>query len=106
MAVRVMAYVALLYQDLIRQKLLSPSGRLPPVLPVVIYNGEEPWKAAQSVQELVETVPGGLERYRPALNCLLLDEGAIVADPDWSDDLRNLAGALFRLEPTATNRIC
>lgn len=98
MAVRIMAYVALLYQDLIRQKALSPNGRLPPVLPVVLYNGEERWNAAQEVQELVEAVPGGLERYRPALNYLLLDEGAIVAGPGWSDELRNVAGALFRLE--------
>lgn len=41
MAVRIAAYVALLYQDLIEQKCLTPNGLLPPVLPVVLYNGEE-----------------------------------------------------------------
>lgn len=40
MAVRIMAYVALLYQDLIRQGQLTVKGKLPPVLPMVLYNGE------------------------------------------------------------------
>ncbi len=98
MAVRIMSYLGLLYQDLIRQKSLTPSGKLPPVLPVVLYNGEERWTAAQNVAELVEKVPGGLEHYRPELRYLLLDEGAIVSSPDWSDEMRNVAAALFRLE--------
>ena len=98
MAVRIMSYLGLLYQDLIRQKALTPSGKLPPVLPVVLYNGEERWRAAQNVNELVERVPGGLERYRPELSYLLLDEGAIVEAPGWPDETRNVAAALFRLE--------
>ena len=34
MAVRLMAYIGLLYQDLIRGKELPPTGLLPPVLPM------------------------------------------------------------------------
>ncbi|MCG5534704.1 Rpn family recombination-promoting nuclease/putative transposase [Ectothiorhodospira mobilis] len=98
MAVRIMSYVGLLYQDLIRQKALTPTGRLPPVLPVVLYNGEERWRAAPDIADLVEQVPGGLEHYRPALGYLLLDEGAIVNDPAWSEPARNVVAALFRLE--------
>ncbi|WP_445004438.1 Rpn family recombination-promoting nuclease/putative transposase [Halomonas mongoliensis] len=98
MAVRIMSYLGLLYQDLIRQKALTPSGKLPPVLPVVLYNGEERWRVAQNVSALVERVPGGLEHYRPELSYLLLDEGAIVEASDWSDETRNVAAALFRLE--------
>ncbi len=95
MAVRVMTYVGLLYQDLIRQRLI-PSGKLPAVLPVVLYNGNAPWRAAQDVAELVEAVPGGLERYRPQLCYCLLDEGRIaLSEPE---SLRNVAAALFRLE--------
>lgn len=98
MAVRIMSYLGLLYQDLIRQNAFAPSGKLPPVLPVVLYNGEQRWTAAQNVADLVEGVPGGLERYCPNLEYLLLDEGAIVNDPEWSDRVRNVAAALFRLE--------
>jgi hypothetical protein len=41
MAVRLMAYVAQLYQDLIQRGELSPDGKLPLVIPIVLYNGEE-----------------------------------------------------------------
>jgi len=96
MAVRVMTYLGLLYQQLIRERLLTPEGRLPPVLPVVLYNGVGAWGAAQDVAELVEPVPGGLDRYRPQCRYLLLDEGRL-ADSELAS-LRNLAAALFRLE--------
>ena len=39
MAVRILSYVGLLYQDLIRSGQLTASGQLPPVLPLVLYNG-------------------------------------------------------------------
>jgi hypothetical protein len=96
MAVRVMTYVGLLYQDLIRRKLLTRSGKLPPILPLVLYNGDGLWGAAQDVADLVETVPGGLERYQPQLRYCLLDEGRIAESG--LDSLQNLAAALFRLE--------
>ena len=98
MAVRIMSYLGLLYQDLIRQEAFTPSGKLPPVLPIVLYNGEKRWTAAQNIAHLVESVPGGLERYRPELSYLLLDEGAIVDAPGWSDEMRNIVAAVFRIE--------
>ena len=39
MAVRVMTYVGLLYEDLIRRKVLKRGDPLPAVLPIVVYNG-------------------------------------------------------------------
>lgn len=78
MAVRMLTYVGLLYQDLIRRKLVAADGRLPPVLPVVLYNGDPPWRAARDVASLVEAGPAGLERYRPRLEYFLLDEGRIA----------------------------
>lgn len=96
MAVRVMTYVGLLYQELIRQRLVTPGGLLPPVLPIVLYNGKALWGAAQDVADLVEKIPGGLELYRPQLRYFLLDEGRI-ADSEL-ESLQNLAAALIRLE--------
>ncbi len=46
MAVRIMTYVGLLYQDLIRAKQVLPGKKLPPVLPIVLYNGDAKWTAA------------------------------------------------------------
>jgi predicted transposase/invertase (TIGR01784 family) len=96
MALRVMVYVGLLYQHLVQQGQIPESGKLPPVLPVILYNGNPPWGAARDIAELIEAVPGGLERYRPQLRYCLLDEGRIVETE--AEPLRNLAAALFRLE--------
>jgi len=96
MAVRVMTYVGMLFQTLIREKLLTPEGRLPPVLPLILYNGYLPWGAARDVGALVEPVPGGLDFYRPQCRYLLLDENRITESE--LPSLRNLVAALFRLE--------
>ncbi len=96
MALRMMVYLGLLYQDLNKRRELTRSGKLPPVLPLVLYNGYAPWSAAQDISELVEEVPGGMERYRPRLRYCLLDEMRMVDSE--LESLRNLAAGLFRLE--------
>jgi hypothetical protein len=49
MALRALVYVGLLWQHLVKEGRLLPNGRLPPVLPVVLYNGDRRccfgWKA-------------------------------------------------------------
>ena len=45
MAVRMLTYSGLLYQRLVAEGVLREHGALPPVLPVVIYNGRSPWTA-------------------------------------------------------------
>ena len=97
MAVRLLAYVGLLYQDLKRTERLAPKEPLPPVLPIVLYNGDAPWSAATELADLMESdLPATLAGFQPQLRYLLLDEGRIADHPDPS--LRNLASALFRLE--------
>ena len=75
MAVRLMGYAALLYQDLICTDNLTRSRKLPLVLPIVLYNGDSRWNAVRDVAERIEKVPGGLSRYSPRLEYLLIDEG-------------------------------
>ena len=53
MALRVRTYVDLLYRGLWADRRFGASDRLPPVLPIVLYNGKSPWTAAASVEELV-----------------------------------------------------
>ncbi|HEX4966821.1 MAG TPA: Rpn family recombination-promoting nuclease/putative transposase [Thermoanaerobaculia bacterium] len=96
MALRFMVYLGLFYQNLLRHHELTPDGKLPPVLPLLLYNGRAPWGAVLDVSELIDRVPGGLEQYRPQLRYCLLDEERI-ADSEL-ESLRNLAAALFRLE--------
>ena len=87
---------ALLYQDLIRTKEVRPGRTLPPVLPVVLYNGRPRWKAATELNELIHPGPEALRAFLPRQRYLLLDEGAYT--PDRLAALNNLVAALFRLE--------
>ena len=98
MAVRVMTYTSLLYQKLIDDGVLRRHGKLPPVLPVVIYNGSVPWTAAEEVAELIAGRRETLAPYQPSQRYYLLDERSMGAH-----DLpgRNLVSALIALE---TNR--
>ena len=96
MPVRIMTYIGLLYQDLIRAGQAGADGRLPPVLPVVLYNGKPRWQFPVEISDLIEQVSGGLERYRPRLSFLLVDEGSYKEEE--LKPLKNLVSALFRLE--------
>jgi hypothetical protein len=75
MALRVMTYVGLLYQDLIKRREVVRPHRLPPVFPAVIYNGSTPWRSHRDMVELIEPPPAGLQRYLPRHRYFLLDEG-------------------------------
>jgi predicted transposase/invertase (TIGR01784 family) len=95
MALRMLVYVGLLYQDLVHQGAVPPGGKLPAVFPVVLYNGRAPWGSPVEVAELIEALPGGLARYRPQLSYFLLDEGR-VGEEDLAG--QNLVAALVQLE--------
>ena len=47
---------------------------MPPVLPIVIYNGAGEWKAPLSVEDLCGPVPPSLEPYHTGRKYFLLDE--------------------------------
>lgn len=96
MAVRLLTYLGLLYQDLIKQRQFASTGLLPPILPIVLYNGKPRWTAALNISQLIEAPPQTLRDYTPQFKYLLLDEGSI--DESGPLALRNLAAALFRLE--------
>jgi hypothetical protein len=96
MAVRLLTYMGLLYQDLIKTQQFTDEGLLPPILPIVLYNGESRWTAAQSLRALVAQPTNGLQRYLPQLEYVLLDEGVIVAKG--LPNLQNLASILMALE--------
>ncbi len=67
MAVRLLTYVGLLYQDLIKSGQIPRRGLLPPVMPIVLYNGERTWKAATALSDLLPELPADLQRFQPTL---------------------------------------
>ena len=95
MAVRVLTYRSLLWEDLIRQGALTASGKLPPVLSVVVYNGDTPWTSPTSVNELVEPLPVALEGS-DLLSYRLVEERSYPAE-DLDAEASPVAG-LFLVE--------
>ena len=77
MALRMMVYVGMFYQDLIKQKNLNSDGLLPPIFPAVIYSGKRPWSAPHSLNQLITPVAEPLRSYLPSMNYFLLDEGKV-----------------------------
>ena len=66
MALRMLTYTALLYQRLEADDVLRDHGVLPPVLPVVLYNGRRPWKAPVEMTDLVAVGSDVLAPYQPS----------------------------------------
>ena len=95
MALRMLTYTALLYQRLDADGVLRDHRALPPVLPVVLYNGRRPWTASVEMTDLVAVGSDLLAPYQPSQRYYLLD-GARVADADLPAD--NLVSALIDLE--------
>lgn len=99
MALRMMVYVGLLSQHLVREGELH-HGLIPSVVPIVLYNGATPWKSPTDVADCYGPSLPGLESYRPRLPYHLVDEARLKLHP--MQEMRNLAEALFRLERSRT----
>jgi hypothetical protein len=97
MAVRTQVYQGLLWQQVIDEQKLKTGTRLPPLLLLVIYNGNQRWKAATTARERIALSPDStLWPWQPHVHYYLLDMGAFP-----QDDLArrsSLVALLFRLE--------
>ncbi len=96
MPVRFLTYIGSLYQDLIASKKIPNPKKLPPVMPIVLYNGDTPWNAALTLQEMLEPVPESLQRFQPQLRYWLIDEGRFSATE--LETQENLTAAIIRAE--------
>jgi predicted transposase YdaD len=92
MPVRLLDYVNLLYQDLIRQGKLEPGDLLPLAVALVLYRGRRPWGRPPDLASIQVPVPGEIEGLVPRLGYLLVDERRSPARPG------NLVSVLFRLD--------
>ena len=97
MSVRTQVYTGLLRQHIIAEQNLKPGDLLPPVLSIVLYNGDQRWNAPTDLAGLIALPPESpLWPWQPQARYYLLDEGAFP-----SDDLARrgtIAALLFRLE--------
>ena len=91
MALRMDAYVALLRQEMAKK--MPASAGLPPVLPVLVYTGDRPWRPP-GLRQLTAPAPAGLRRWQPDLEMLPLDAATLTAQ----DAEINPMAALLRLQ--------
>jgi hypothetical protein len=77
MAVRILTYAGLIYQDLLKnQKQLLIEGKLPPLFSFVFYTGSSAWRAPTSLNEcMTNAIPPGLRKYQPNIEYMVLDIG-------------------------------
>ncbi len=97
MVLRVLVYVGLLWQHLVKEKRLLPNARLPPIVPLVLYNGDERWVEPDALRTLIglpEESP--LWEWQPQMRYYVIDEGSFGAD--YLVKRAGLAALLFRLE--------
>jgi hypothetical protein len=96
MPVRLMGYESLFYQSLMASQPAAGWRKLPLVIPVVVYNGWEPWNVATDLGSLIGDLDPSAEIYRPQLRYRLVDEAAYP--PADLAALDSPVGDLFRIE--------
>jgi len=102
MALRILNYTSLLWLDLVKSGKYGPDKKLPPVLPIVIYNGKPRWTEPQTVIDLIDVLHSPiLVKYQPQQEFFLLDEGAMDIDENKAG---TLMGLLIRVEQAKTMR--
>ncbi len=103
MPIRLMHYVACFYDHLLKNKTTTPGKGLPPVFPIVLYNGVQRWSAATDIYDMVTPEPPVfLQPYQPHLRYYLIDEGA-YSDTELAEKQSSLS-AVFSIEK-ASNRL-
>ena len=94
MALRILRYICELYEFIRIEWGDSKFRKLPAVLPILLYNGEETWTAATSMSEIIE--PSLPEYLIPELNYIK------IAENEYSEtellEIRNAISGLFLTE--------
>ncbi|MCL7930928.1 Rpn family recombination-promoting nuclease/putative transposase [Halomonas llamarensis] len=103
MPVRLMHYAACFYSELLKQKIITPGQGLPPVFPLVLYNGSERWTVSLDLYDMITPEPPGLlQVYQPRMRYYLVDEGR------YTDEQLGLVqsplSGVFSIEKASTNR--
>ncbi|WP_404932154.1 Rpn family recombination-promoting nuclease/putative transposase [Massilia atriviolacea] len=106
MALRMQNYVGLLCQNLVKRHALPPSLMLPPVLPLVFYNGAPRWSASVDLAALVDA-PAELMPFQPSQRYVLIDQQRL--DPVALEANSTLLALLIRMElssaPEVRNKV-
>jgi predicted transposase/invertase (TIGR01784 family) len=97
MPIRVLSYVMRLYEELLTNRRRLP---FPAVLPIVLYNGSDPWRVSESVEAVIEQRIDS--DYIPKFRYLCIVEREIPDETLFQ--LNNLVAATVYLEKLKDSR--
>ena len=97
MALRLLNYITLFYQDLIDQGQVKDK-LLPAVFPVVLYTGEDKYAASLNIEELIEKPYEKLEKYIPKFQYykVALNESVEEIDEEFKT-VNNILAGVFKI---------
>ena len=72
--VRILAYMVLLWLDLVLRKMVTAESGLPPVFPIILYRGTTEWTAPVEISKLLSKDAAYLMKYQPSFKFLLIKE--------------------------------
>ena len=93
MALRMLNYISNFYMDYVEVD--KKTNLLPPIFPLVLYNGNQKWTAATDFKDLLEQ-PDLLHQYAPALHYFKIAENEY--DSETLLKISNLVSTLFLAE--------
>jgi hypothetical protein len=97
MPLRLLMYVTMFYEHLYKQDAsVARASGLPPILPVVLYNGAPAWSAPPSVESMIANSNTALSGYLPRLQYVVVDVGRLTDAQLKARD--TLLAGLFKLE--------
>jgi predicted transposase/invertase (TIGR01784 family) len=91
MALRMLHYICEFYEYLLD---LNKVKKLPPVFPLVLYNGDRRWTAPFNISTLIET--SGFQEHIPSFSYYCIAENQI--EETYLKELNNAVAALFYVE--------
>lgn len=100
MPLRLLTYTFLLWESLVRNKALKLGDKLPPVFPIVVYNGEGIWKADTNIHNLISTLDERLSEYQPTQKYFLIDINKLPSA--LLNKVKGESAFIFRLEKAKT----
>jgi len=100
MALRMLTYTLLFYQDLLKRKKLI---NLPPVFPLLLYNGNAKWDAPESLSQLIEVPFASLRKFVPQFRYYKIAENEFSRKSLL--ELKNLVAHLFMLETSSAEEL-
>ena len=79
--IRMLHYVACFYDHLIKTRVTTARKGMPPIFPVVLYNGSKRWTAQEDIYSIIRPEPPMFLRvYQPHLRYYLVNESAFSED--------------------------